>query len=168
MADQSHDTEITHIPAVTRLRVGQPQKPGLNDRPGALVGTGDFELLHPWADAWLAVSQTLDADGLRVAIETVFPNSMPNDLSDAYETIGVTGTCAIDVLAAGCAIDFGLAAPQFAVATRLGHFDIVLVRRSPVWFDVHVPRSYFVDCLSWLQDSQRSAVAFSRREGQKA
>ena len=123
------------------------------DRPEAeaIAREGWIEMLALGPRIWLAVSGR-GADEVREAVAAAAGGAVAcTDLTHARVVLRVAGPDSRARLARGCAMDLDTVEPGAAVATMLGHFEVVIRRdREPDAFDVFVSRSVARSAREWL------------------
>ncbi len=122
---------------------------------------GSIELLATGPRIWLAVSDR-GADEVREAVVAASAggNVACTDLTHARVVLRVAGAEARARLSRGCPMDLDTVEPGAAVATMLGHFEVVIRRdREPGAYDVFVSRSVARSAREWLYRTDPSAEA---------
>jgi len=78
------------------------------------------------------------------------------DLSHARTAVRLSGPAARPLLERGISLDLDPAAlpPGAAVQTLCAHFDVTLLRRDLMVFDLYVPASYGEAFRAWLDDAR--------------
>jgi sarcosine oxidase subunit gamma len=151
--------------ACVRLQMARRVEPGerlpptgsieLPLEPNTVGGSDPFALwLSP--DGWLIVSDRLELDGLRQALEPLLAarRCALTDASSALERIELSGPRARDLLASGCALD--LHPQHFAsgrcARTRFAQVAVVLRPQVADSFELYVDRSLAEWVWGWITD----------------
>ena len=130
---------------------GAPDESG--PAPLGSVSEGDTTLLWTGLGQWLAVSESLDAEGLLAALEERLSSTDAtlSDLSHARTVLRVSGTAWKDLLAKGCPADIDAMAPRDCVASLLSHFTVIIHCVADDSADVYVFRSFGASLWEWLR-----------------
>ncbi len=86
-----------------------------------------------------------------------------NDLSHARTLLRLEGAPVEEVLNRGIAMDLARMPPGAATQTKMEHFDVTLMRRSPECFEILLFRSFAEAAAKWLLDAGMPfGIRFSR------
>jgi len=140
---------------------------GLNppDAPNRAVGR-DPTLMWLGPRAWVAITATVDAAAAlatRVAAGLRAEGGHAVDLSDAHQSLRITGAMAATLLAQGCAIDLWSASFTEGSATRtsIARMPSILHRTAAEAFLLHVDRSLAGQLWDWLDHGVREMTALA-------
>jgi heterotetrameric sarcosine oxidase gamma subunit len=116
--------------------------------------------------AWVAITGDVDAAGAlaaRIATQMRAAGGHAVELSDAHQSLRITGPGASTLLAQGCALDFDGASFGAGRATRtaIARMPAILHRTAAEAFLLHVDRSLASALWDWLDRGVREMAALA-------
>lgn len=133
--------------------------------PNHAAGT-DPAILWLGPRAWVAITAEVDAAGAlaaRIAARLRAAGGHAVELSDAHQSLRITGAGASALLAQGCAVDFDGASFRAGRATRtsVARMPAILHRTAADGFLLHVDRSLASALWDWLGRGVREMAALA-------
>lgn len=112
-------------------------------------------LLPTGPGQWLAASDELDPAAIDAALAGALSETDATwvDLTHGRTVLAVEGEQAVEVLATGCPLDLDAAPADFAAASLLGPFSVVLHRAGKTRWELYVFSSLAGSCLEWLEEA---------------
>jgi sarcosine oxidase, subunit gamma len=125
----------------------------LPDRPNTFTESGGRMLVWLGPDEHMLLDPQADGSALEVELIDALGSSAASvcDVSGNRCSIVVSGDGAIDLLAAGCPIDFATLPENGCAQTLVARAQVVLLKRSAARFELLPRRSFGDYLLAWLR-----------------